>query len=108
MSDELKAIEESEMDQQTQSQEAPKRRSIGFAAMNPERRRELASRGGKAAHAGGSANKFTPETGAAAGRIPHARGTAKRWSREEAAAAGRKGGKASRSTSETSLEKDAS
>ena len=43
----------------------------GFASMNPEKRRELASKGGKAAHA---------------------KGTAHEWTKEEAREAGRKGG----------------
>jgi general stress protein YciG len=47
----------------------------GFASMNPDTLREIASKGGKAAHA---------------------QGTAHRWTSEEAAAAGRKGGVVSR------------
>jgi uncharacterized protein len=46
----------------------------GFAAMSPERQREIASQGGRAAHQ---------------------QGVAHQWSREEAKEAGRKGGKAS-------------
>ncbi|HLG55568.1 MAG TPA: KGG domain-containing protein [Vicinamibacterales bacterium] len=45
----------------------------GFASMSPARRREIASKGGKAAHA---------------------KGTAHEWSSEEAREAGRRGGKA--------------
>ncbi len=47
----------------------------GFAAMTVEKQRELASKGGRAAHA---------------------KGTAREWSVEEARSAGRKGGQASR------------
>jgi general stress protein YciG len=43
----------------------------GFASMDPERQKEIASKGGRAAHA---------------------KGTAHEWSRDEARAAGRKGG----------------
>jgi uncharacterized protein len=43
----------------------------GFASMDPERQREIASKGGRAAHA---------------------KGTAHEWSRDEARNAGRKGG----------------
>jgi general stress protein YciG len=43
----------------------------GFASMDPEKQREIASKGGKAAHE---------------------RGTAHQWSSEEAREAGRKGG----------------
>lgn len=51
------------------------KRRRGFALLPTERRRELASRGGKAAHA---------------------HGTAHTWTREEAREAGRKGGAISR------------
>lgn len=47
----------------------------GFAAMDPEKRREIASEGGKAAHEKGTAHEFDSE---------------------EAREAGRKGGRASR------------
>ncbi|MEK7511166.1 MAG: KGG domain-containing protein [Patescibacteria group bacterium] len=47
----------------------------GFAAMDEEKQREIASKGGKAAHAKGTAHEF---------------------SSEEAREAGRKGGQASR------------
>ncbi|UQN10082.1 KGG domain-containing protein [Deinococcus sp. QL22] len=47
----------------------------GFARMDPQKQREIASKGGQAAHASGNAHQFTSE---------------------EARAAGRKGGQASR------------
>jgi general stress protein YciG len=47
----------------------------GFASMAPEKQREIASKGGRAAHE---------------------KGTAHEWTREEARLAGRKGGQASR------------
>jgi uncharacterized protein len=47
----------------------------GFASMSQEKQREIASKGGRAAHA---------------------KGTAHEWSAEEARRAGRKGGQASR------------
>ena len=40
----------------------------GFASLSPARRRELAALGGKAAHARGTAFKWTPEQASAAGR----------------------------------------
>ncbi len=40
----------------------------GFAAMDEERQREIASMGGKAAHASGRAHEFTPEEAREAGR----------------------------------------
>ena len=42
--------------------------SRGFANMDPQRQREIASKGGKAAHAQGAAHEFTPAEAAAAGR----------------------------------------
>jgi general stress protein YciG len=50
-------------------------RRRGFAGMDPERQRAIASAGGRAAHASGNAHRFTSE---------------------EAREAGRKGGEASR------------
>src|SRR5438067_7795810 len=68
----------------------------GFAAMDPAKQREIASKGGKAAHAKGRAHEFTPEQAREAGRKgglrAHQRGTAHEFTREEAREAGRKGG----------------
>lgn len=43
-------------------------RKRGFATMDPEKLRVIASKGGKAAHAKGSAHQFTSEEAKAAGR----------------------------------------
>ena len=40
----------------------------GFASMDPKRQREIASEGGKAAHASGNAHKFTSAEAREAGR----------------------------------------
>lgn len=40
----------------------------GFASLSAERRREVAASGGRAAHALGTAHKFTPEQGKEAGK----------------------------------------
>ncbi|WP_443083023.1 KGG domain-containing protein [Vampirovibrio chlorellavorus] len=40
----------------------------GFASMSPEKQREIASKGGKAAHQKGTAHQFTSEEARAAGR----------------------------------------
>lgn len=40
----------------------------GFASMDPEKQRQIASKGGRAAHAKGTAHEFTSEEAAAAGR----------------------------------------
>ena len=60
----------------TTGAEQPRRKERrGFASMSPEKQREIASKGGRAAHT---------------------KGTAHEWTSEEARAAGRKGGQASR------------
>lgn len=43
----------------------------GFAVMDPQRVREIASMGGQQAHRDGTAHQFTPEEAAAAGRRSH-------------------------------------
>ena len=53
----------------------PRKERRGFASMSPEKQREIASKGGRAAHQ---------------------KGTAHEWSSDEAREAGRKGGMASR------------
>ena len=40
----------------------------GFASMNADRQREIARKGGKAAHEKGTAHEFTPDEARAAGR----------------------------------------
>lgn len=59
--------------QENEKREQQKSRR-GFAAMSPERQREIASQGGRAAHQQGVAHE---------------------WSSDEARAAGKKGGQAS-------------
>lgn len=63
----------------------------GFGALSEARRKEVSSKGGREAHARGTAHQFTAETASVAGRKAHANGTAYRWTREQAQAAGRKG-----------------
>src|SRR5688500_13455042 len=46
----------------------------GFGAMDPERQREIASQGGRAAHQQGKAHEFTSEEARAAGRRSHETG----------------------------------
>jgi uncharacterized protein len=68
----------------------------GFASMDEDKQREIASKGGKAAHEKGTAHEFTPEEAQEAGRkggeVAHERGTAHEFTSEEAQEAGRKGG----------------
>lgn len=62
----------------------------GFASMSPERRREIASMGGKKAHELGIAHQFTPEEARHAGRKG---GMSVSQNREHMASIGRAGGK---------------
>jgi general stress protein YciG len=68
----------------------------GFASMDEEKQREIASKGGKVAHEKGTAHEFTPEeareAGSKGGEVAHEKGTAHEFTPEEAREAGRKGG----------------
>jgi hypothetical protein len=46
----------------------------GFASMDPEKQREIASEGGRAAHASGNAHEFTSEEARKAGSMSHGGG----------------------------------
>ena len=63
----------------------------GFAAMTAEQRREIARKGGRAAHMVGGAHEWNAETARAAGRKGGARVA---LDREHMAAIGRRGGMA--------------
>ena len=43
----------------------------GFASMDPQKQREIASEGGRAAHASGNAHEFTSEEARRAGSMSH-------------------------------------
>ena len=64
----------------------------GFASMDPEKQREIASKGGQAAHEKGTAHEFTPEEAREAGRKG---GQTVSQDREHMAEIGREGGKQS-------------
>jgi general stress protein YciG len=66
----------------------------GFASMDEEKQRAIASKGGKAAHEKGTAHEFDSEEAREAGRAAHKKGTAHKFDSEQAREAGRKGGKA--------------
>ena len=51
-----------------QDSKPAKRSNRGFASMDPQRQREIASEGGRAAHEKGTAHEFTTEEARAAGR----------------------------------------
>ncbi|MES2482408.1 MAG: KGG domain-containing protein [Pseudomonadota bacterium] len=50
---------------------SPTRAKRGFAVLSPEKKREIASMGGKAAHEHGRAHRFTSEEARAAGKKRH-------------------------------------
>lgn len=70
----------------------------GFASMDDDKQRDIASEGGKAAHESGNAHEFSSEearkAGQKGGKVAHERGTAHEFSSEEARKAGEKGGEA--------------
>jgi general stress protein YciG len=72
------------MDSQTNANDNVKptaKKSLrGFAAMDPQRQREIASLGGRAAHQSGHAHEFTSEEARAAGKKRHARSDSSRAS----------------------------
>ena len=55
------------MEENKQSESAKAKRG-GFATMDPDKVREIASKGGKAAHAVGTAHKWTSDQARAAGK----------------------------------------
>lgn len=63
------------MNEAVKGQAGERKERRGFASMSPEKQREIASKGGRAAHQ---------------------KGTAHEWTSEEARSAGRKGGQISR------------
>src|SRR6266540_2346953 len=63
----------------------------GFAAMDQDKQRTIASKGGRAAHEKGTAHEFTAEEAAAAGRKG---GEKVSRNRQHMAEIGRRGGKA--------------
>jgi len=68
-----------------------RRSNRGFASMDPSKQREIASKGGRAAHAKGTAHEFDSGEAREAGRKG---GQAVSRNREHMAAIGRKGGEA--------------
>jgi general stress protein YciG len=67
----------------------PKTSQRGFAAMDAAKQRQIASKGGKAAHAKGTAHEFTTEEAREAGRKG---GEAVSEDREHMSQIGKKGG----------------
>jgi general stress protein YciG len=81
-----------------------KGRGRGFASMDAEKQRQIASLGGRAAHQQGTAHEFSSEEAREAGRKG---GEAVSANRAHMAAIGRKGGEASHRGSATNRAVDA-
>lgn len=60
-----------QQEQALQHQQGDNSTNQGFAGMDPERQREVASEGGKAAHASGNAHEFTSKEAREAGAQSH-------------------------------------
>lgn len=69
--------------------------SRGFASMDPERQREIASEGGKAAHQKGTAHEFTSEEARRAGSMSHGNRQSDQASARAGGAGSKQGGKES-------------
>jgi uncharacterized protein len=68
------SLQDSSSERRESNTGSSQRKSLrGFAAMDPQRQREIASLGGRAAHQSGHAHEFTSEEARAAGRKRHAR-----------------------------------
>jgi len=77
---------------ESQQQHSSGRSLRGFASMDKEKQKEIASKGGRAAHEKGTAHEFTSSEASAAAKKGHERGTAHEFTPDEARIAGRKGG----------------
>ena len=73
------------------TQNGSKKSNRGFASMDREKQKEIASKGGKAAHAQGRAHEFTADEARSAGRKG---GEAVSKDRDHMASIGRAGGQA--------------
>lgn len=88
------AVQAGDESRQSANSRSAERTSIsrrGFASMDEGRQRAIASEGGRAAHARGTAHEFTPEEAREAGRKG---GEAVSQNREHMAEIGRRGGEA--------------
>jgi uncharacterized protein len=79
-------------DRNVEQSQGSHRRGRGFASMDPNRQREIASKGGRAAHSKGTAHEWTSEEAREAGRKG---GTSVSRDRAHMSAIGREGGASS-------------
>jgi uncharacterized protein len=86
----LDILEESLQTEESKVEKTGKERR-GFASMDPSKQKEIASKGGRAAHAKGTAHEFTSDEARLAGSKG---GKSVSQNREHMAEIGRKGGQA--------------
>lgn len=97
MDDDMSAMQNDDSSPKEASGQAPAatpakpKSTRGFASMDPAKQREIARKGGKAAHEKGTAHEFTPDEARAAGRKG---GEAVSRDRRHMAEIGREGGQA--------------
>jgi general stress protein YciG len=65
---EHRGIDNDRLQEATKVNSTERKERRGFASMSPERQKEIASKGGRAAHAKGTAHEWTPEEARSAGR----------------------------------------
>jgi general stress protein YciG len=61
-------VEEPTLKNRRKAVDGARKERRGFASMSPEKQREIASKGGRAAHEKGTAHEWTPDEARAAGR----------------------------------------
>lgn len=89
------------------NQQRPSGRSLrGFASMDKDKQKAIASKGGRAAHEKGTAHEFNSHEASQAAKKGHERGTAHEFTAEEARIAGRKGGLARAQNRAKSVDRD--
>jgi len=88
-------MSETSNNNQQNSEQRNRTSKRGFASMDPAKQREIASKGGKAAHQQGVAHEWSPDEARAAGRKG---GEAVSRNKEHMSEIGRRGGEASHST----------
>lgn len=76
----------------------------GFASMDPNQQRAIASAGGRAAHRSGNAHEFTSEEARRAGSMSHKNSSRKNSGNQGSASAGNQGGSSRGGSSEQHAE----
>jgi general stress protein YciG len=98
MNDRGESVMANTQGQQGQGKDQSSTSNRGFASMDPDKQREIAAEGGRAAHQSGNAHEFSSEeareAGSKGGKAAHQSGNAHEFNSEEAREAGSKGGQA--------------